>query len=283
MSRMGEAQLQKGSAFLTRVWLEASRRMQKRTPDPGLWATRKRWIAELAPGNSWIDIGGMFGVAGDVSFIAEEAGATDVLLFDGMDPSEEFQAKHRDRNSKVRYQQADLHDPEDVGIAGQFDVVLCTGVIYHSPSPFQQLLHLRQMTKEELVLGTHVVPEVPGVENACVFYPGRGPDAEAAFAHAHGGNAARYPGMTMPFDTSEHMGYANMWWGLTPSAVRSMVRYAGFEITEEVRYDRFLMDLRARPSTELHSLIPPGFSRERGLERLEDLGGERPGWAPPPA
>ena len=128
----------------------------------------------------------MFHVAGDVSFWAEEAGATSVSLFDGMDPSPAFQAKHAERGSAVHYQQADLHDPEDVAIAGVHDVVWCTGVIYHSPSPFQQLLHLRELTRERLVLGTHVIPEIPGIEGGCVFYAGRSAASEAAFAHAHG-------------------------------------------------------------------------------------------------
>lgn len=45
----------------------------------------------------------MFQVAGEASFLAEEAGATRVVLLDGMDPSEEFQAKHAARSSAVRY------------------------------------------------------------------------------------------------------------------------------------------------------------------------------------
>ena len=221
----------------------------------------------------------MFAVAGDVSFWAEDAGATSVLLFDGMDPSLEFQAKHAARQSGVRYQQADLHDPEDVAIAGRHDIVWCAGVIYHSPSPFQQLLHLRQMTGEKLLLGSHVVPEVPGLENACIFYPGRSAAAQAAFAHAHGDPGTRYPGATGPFDETPNLAYANMWWGITPSALRGMLAHAGFSIESEVRYSRFFMDVIARPTAEPDHIPPLGFSRERGQGRLHAMTDDVPGWA----
>jgi len=93
-------------------------------------------IERLAPGSSFLDLGGMWGVDGDVAFAAERAGASRVVLFDGMDPTEPFQAKHRDAGSQVAYVQGDLHDPEDVQRLGTFDVVWCTGVIYHSPNPY---------------------------------------------------------------------------------------------------------------------------------------------------
>jgi len=269
-------------ALLTRLWLGGARRLEQRRPGvPDIWDQRKEWIRELAPGRSFLDVGGMFHVAGDVSFWAEEAGARSVLLFDGMDPSLEFQAKHAERGSGIRYQQADLHDPDDVAIAGRHDVVWCTGVIYHSPSPFQQLLHLRELTGERLVLGTHVIPEIPGIENGCVFYPGRSSAAEGAFAHAHGARAGAYPGATGPFDETPNLAYANMWWGITPSALRGMLRYAGFAIDSEVRYSRFLMDVVARPVAEPDHIPPLGFSQERGRGRHEAMSGVPPAWATP--
>jgi len=58
-------------------------------------------IERLAPGSSFLDLGGMWGVDGDVAFAAERAGASRVVLFDGMDPTEPFQAKHRDAGSQA--------------------------------------------------------------------------------------------------------------------------------------------------------------------------------------
>lgn len=225
-------------------------------------STRHRLVAEMAPGRSFLDLGGMFGIAGDVAFRAESAGASKVLLFDGMDPSDEFRA--RVAASAVHYRQGDLHDPADIGALGTWDVVWCAGVIYHSPDPFRQLLHLRSITRERLLLGSHVVPEVPGIENACVFYPGRSSRAQSAFARLHGDDAFRYPGASGPFDRSPLLGYGNMWWGFTPSSLRALLDTAGFRVLEEYRYSPVFMDIVAEPGPEPDFIPSLGFSRARG-------------------
>ncbi len=128
--------------------------------------------------------------------------------------------------------QGDLHDPAAIAELGGFDVVWCTGVVYHSPNPFGQLEHLRRLCERDLLLGSHVIPEVPGIEQACIWFPAISDDARAAFRQAHGG--ARAPsrvGVTEPFDPGA--GYSNYWWGISPSALRAMVEAAGFEVLEE--------------------------------------------------
>lgn len=243
---------------------------------------RQRLVEALAPHRSFLDVGGMYAVAGDVAFWAEDAGATEVLLFDGMDPSTEFVRKHEARQSIVKYRQGDLHDPEDVRLLGPWDVVWCAGVIYHSPDPYRQLLHLRSLTKETLLLGSHIIPEVPGIEGGCIFYPGRSEVSEAAFAAFHN-EVDAYPGMTKPFIDAPAMAYANMWWGISLSALRAMLHYAGFEIVSEYRYSTTFIDIVAQPGPEPNFIPPLGFSRERGhslLETFEDV--ERPTWCEVP-
>ena len=266
----------------TQAWLRAGAREARRdATETTIWDNRYQLIERLAPGRTFLDLGGMFDVAGEVAFRAEEAGATRVVVFDGMDPSREFEEKHEKRDSAVEYVQGDLHDPEDMRLVGEFDVVWCAGVIYHSPNPYQQLLHLRSITSEWLLLGTHVMPEVPGVENACIFYPGRSAAAEAAFAGAHGAEAARYPGMTMPFSETPLLGYGNMWWGLSPSAVRSMLRFTGFDVVEEFRYRWSFHDYLAKVGPAPEFIPPLGFSRARGADRLAEIGpAAPPRWAP---
>src|SRR4051812_739899 len=113
-------------ARLTRGWLKAAERYVKPTGD--LWQTRNELIDRLAPGRSFIDVGGMFGISGEVAFRAERAGATRVVLFDGMDATQDFFDKHDSAGSGVVYVQGDLHDREDLAPLGQFDVVWCGGL-----------------------------------------------------------------------------------------------------------------------------------------------------------
>lgn len=267
---------------LTGAWLATARARARRHARPDRWETRSGLVDRLVtPGSSFLDLGGLWNVHGEIAFRAERAGADRVVVFDGMDPTSEFEEKHRQASSGVTYVQGDLHDPEDVGDLGTFDVVWCAGVVYHSPNPYLQIQHLRRLTGKWLMLGSEVIPEVPGLENACVFYPGRSGGAERAFAQAYGDRASTYPGMTHPFDETPLLGYGNMWWGLSPSALGSMLRYSGFEVREELSYDWSFRDYLAEVTSEPRFVPPLGFSRARGQDRLSALGpGERPGWVP---
>ena len=263
-------------------WLMVAIRRQRSTPEvwAELWDNRRRLVRSLAPGRSFLDLGGMFGVDGEVALLAEQSGATRVVLFDGMDPSDEFADRYDRSESRLQFVQGDLHDPDAVASLGQFDVVWCTGVIYHSPNPMLQLAHLRQMTKQTLVMGSLVIPEIPGIEQACILYPGISTAMQDTFANVEGGRE-RFPGMAAPFDTTPLMAYANMWWGISPSALRSMLNFSGFEITDEYHYMPFCIDLVARPGGISPSIYPPfEQSRERVRQRHADTPADQlPAWA----
>src|SRR3954452_19737148 len=250
----------------TRLWLRTAERRAGKGTD--LWSTRNELIDRLAPGRSFIDVGGMFGISGEVAFRAERAGATRVVLFDGMDATGDFFDKHEAAGSTITYVQGDLHDPADLEPLGRFDVVWCGGLIYHSPNPYQCLYHLRQLANEWLMLGTHVIPEIPGIEGAAVFYPGRSREAEWAFDAVYGRERGTYPGMTEAFDETPNLGYANMWWGITPSALRGMLEYSGFVVDEWHRPWWFYIDALCK-TKEPPDFIPRlGLSRGRGEDRL---------------
>src|SRR4051794_33344403 len=265
-----------------RAWLWApARRRRRAIQADAIWENRRRLVRELAPGKSFIDLGGMWNIHGEVAFLAEEAGATEVVLFDGMDPSDDFQAEHERRSSRVRYVQGDLHDTEGVEALGSFDVVWCAGVLYHTPNPYLQLENLRVITRERLLLGTAVIPEVPGLEQACIFYPGTSEETQREFAHVYGEAAPIYLGASAPFDNAPFLGYANFWWGITPSALRSMLEVARFEVVEEWIADPFFADVLCQPVERESVIPPPTFSRERGEARRAAFGGDPPGWAEP--
>lgn len=245
-------------------------------PPPEEWeASRRRWVAEHAPGRSFADIGGLF-IGGRVSFAAEEAGASAVTLFDVGDReyAPAYLEEHDRRGSGVRYVQGDLHDDASVEAVGPHDVVWCTGVLYHTPSPFHQLQQLRRITRELLYLGTHTIAEVPGVPQACLFYPYLDEGARRAIARAHW-KADGYVGVGTPIDERPMHGYANFWWGITPSALRAMLAAARFEVVAQPRLHAspFYVDIVARPVDE-HPMLPPTdyFRRRReARERGEVL------------
>jgi hypothetical protein len=260
-----------------RLWSKGARlrgRAQRRGLADDWEAGRLAWVREHAPGKSFADVGGLFKLVGDMAFLAEEVGATQVTLFDVGDidlPSEghlewgSFQEKRDAKGSRVRYVQGDLEDtatPERVGV---HDVVFYSGVLYHTPNPVLQLLQLRQITKELLFLSTLTIPEIPGFPQACVYYPYL--DAAARQPYAAGYSwAPDLLGIGTAVDERPMYGYGNCFWGISRSALRAMLRTARFEVVEEraMRQAPWATELVCRPLPQ-HPLLPPvDYFRLRG-------------------
>lgn len=262
--------------LLTEAWIAAAR-LRRRVGKPGVqeWErSRHAWVAEHVPGRSFADIGGLLN-HGATAFEAEAAGASAVTLFDVGDReyAPEYLAEHERRASRVRYVQGDLHDPVAVDRVGPHDLVWCCGVLYHTPNPVGQLTELRRITRGLLYLGTHTIPEVPGVAQACLYYPHLPAGSRHALARAHW-RADGYWGVGPPIDERPMMGYANFWWGITPSALRAMLATARFEVVEERRPHPYpwYTEVVARPVDEPPMLPPVDYHRRRreARERGED-------------
>jgi 2-polyprenyl-3-methyl-5-hydroxy-6-metoxy-1,4-benzoquinol methylase len=156
---------------------------------------REALIARHVAGRSFVDVGCMWTIDGALCFAAEDAGAAAVTGVDVMARSERFDAEVRRRDSQVRFVQGDLHDPATVAAIGPHDVVWCSGVLYHAPHPLLTLERLRALTGQTLLLATETVAETAG--------PGAG--------------------------------YGPWYWGISPSALRSMLMLSGFAVVEEFR------------------------------------------------
>jgi hypothetical protein len=176
---------------------------------------REDLIARHVAGRTFADVGCMWSVHGALCFAAEDAGAAAVTGVDVMDRSPEFDAEHARRDSKVRFVQGDLHDPALLDQVGPVEVVWCSGLIYHAPHPLLSLERLRTMTTQTLLLATEIVPETPGRPNTCVIAPGPHDHPNARPA------------------TGPDQGYGPWYWGISPSALRTMLALTGFAVVEE--------------------------------------------------
>ena len=188
------------------------------------------YVRRFAPGRSFADIGCMWGVNGEYAFIAEEAGAASVVGVDVFGPTPEFDATKAARGSRVRFVLGDATDPRTIDEIGPADVVLCAGVLYHHPSPFDLLVALREICRGTLILRTSTIPEVDGLPNAAVFFPMLAAGDRRLWQLDRLG-LRHQAGISNDFQPSE--GYGNWFWGLTPSCLRSMLQVAGFRVDEQ--------------------------------------------------
>jgi hypothetical protein len=175
-------------------------------------------------GRSFADIGCMWGINGVNSFIAEEAGATEVIAVDVYPESKEFLDEKARRNSSVRFVQGDVNLTQTTDLIGKVDVVLCGGVLYHTPDPVHLLTRLRAICGETLILNTCSIPEMTGLRNAAVFYPYLDAKQRKIWDRGTGTQKA----ITGPYEVEN--GYGNWFWGMTPSCIESLLRCAGFEV-----------------------------------------------------
>jgi hypothetical protein len=241
-------------------------------------------VAANVPGHSFADIGGMWKYMGDMSFHAEEHGATRVTLFDVGDPDlpaqrhpewGSFAEKARDRGSKVRHVQGDFEDLVSVDRIGLHDVVFYSGVLYHTPNPFLQLTHLRRITRKLAFVSSITIPEIPGFPQACIWFPYLDEKERRPYARGFGELAKGLGTVEGPFIEEPMQGYANTWFGMTPSALRSMLEAARFEVvSERTQYwTPYITDYVVRPIDKHPSLPPPDYFRLRGEARKR---GEEP-------
>ena len=178
---------------------------------PGLEPDTPRKLLRLdlpddLAGRTVLDVGTWDGF---YAFEAERRGAARVLATDHHAWSSPgwgdagFRCAHRALGSRVEARELEVldHTPERVGA---FDIVLFLGVLYHMRHPLLALERMASVTKERLILETHV--ETLGVRRPL---------------------AAFYPGTELDGDHSN-------WWGPNASAVEAMLRAAGFARVERV-------------------------------------------------
>lgn len=203
-------------------------RFIRRRRYPGLLEGRpedlwRELIARHVPGRSFADVGCMWRVDGAYSFHALVKGAASVTGIDINPATTAFAERNAAVNDRVRFVQSDLNDPALPGRVGAFDVVFCSGVLYHVPNPVASLEQLRRLCRGTLILTTASILERE-MPHAAVFLPYL---ATAERERLDFPSPSRKRGLDS--GVIERRGYANWLWLPTPSCLRAMARFAGFE------------------------------------------------------
>ena len=231
------------------------------------------YIRNHAPGKSFADIGCMWGVNGEYSFLAEQAGATAVTAVDVFGPTPEFEEKRLSRGSRVRFVLGDITRVDTLEAIGQADVVFCAGVLYHHPSPFDLLVALRRICRETLILRTSTIPEVRGLPNAAVYFPMLDAKARELWNLKTLG-LQHQAGISNEFQPSE--GYGNWFWGLSPSCLESLLKTAGFRVDFRATESFAQTVVCAAVAPAMQHEMPDQISARRLAEAISAAGIARP-------
>ena len=196
-----------------------ARRWHGRTDERASW-TWQEFVKLYAPGRTVVDVGGMYGANGSLSFEAEAVGAKRVTCVD-LYESEEFNAAHASRSSKVEMVVGDLFDPQTTQSIEPAEVVFCLGVFYHVPDPARLVSILSRICTDTLLFEGFTAPEVRGSKQMALYLPHLPVKQRRRWETGAGGLGIRR-------DFSPEMGYSNNFWIMTPSCISALLTTAGF-------------------------------------------------------
>jgi Methyltransferase domain len=202
---------------------------------------RNSFIAQVVAGKTFADVGGLWGTVNEKVSVASKHRAAALAMIDITEEGgalwQAFEARMMDLGVRdYRCHATDICAVSDL----QFDVVHCSGVLYHHPNPHVLLDALRRATREHLILSSAVTQEV--VENkhgtyrippsGVIFVPALTDEERkilgaywtAVGAEAHG---ITHPAHYKPSD------FGPWWWLPTAHALQAMARVAGFEVIGE--------------------------------------------------
>jgi hypothetical protein len=224
-----------------------------------------RWIGDIAPGRSFVDIGGIgeWSLHERVSQ-ALAAGAASATMADILPAGSDYWRFFHDkmaglgigRDAYGSHAGVDVTRPDLAERLPAFDVVHCTGILYHCPDPVAALHNLRRATGRWLIVNTIICP--PRIENAAgtlalpdgaaLFLPGLSEaerDVLRLRYREHLGWSPDYgldyvaprpgtPGADMPHMAADGgLSCLPYWWLFSPNAFRALLRTLGLAIRDE--------------------------------------------------
>lgn len=205
------------------------------------------WIADIVPGRSFIDIGGIGEFAtNERCTFALNAGASRSAMAD-FEPYGHHLWEHYLQELRgagiggvETFERANLDDPELADRLGRWDVVHSTGILYHVPNPAHTILNVKRLVRKYLILNTVVLPH--RIENLHGSF--ELPQAGVALFAALGGTERRVlrhyyeetlkvpidvvapqraPGAMMPYMLGSQPSYYPWWWIFTPHSFEALL------------------------------------------------------------
>lgn len=143
---------------------------------PELRLPKHHWIAEVAPGRSFADIGGLWGAVNETVTIASHAGASAVTMVDIQHENSKWWNAFHERCAGFGVTGygavvADICDPAQLDRVGVYDVVHCSGILYHVSDPIAFVRNLVQATREYLIVGSMLIPDRIETEHGVLETP----------------------------------------------------------------------------------------------------------------
>ena len=216
---------------------------------------RERWIAEAAAGKSFAEVGGLWGTVNEQVTVAARAGATSTTMIDvapedtqeGGNLWERFRERAQSLGvDDTSFGRGNIDNPETVERVGSYDVVSCSGVLYHCPDPLRTLRNLRAITSGTLILGTASIPETVSTVAGEVAVESGSALFVPALTHSQRAilgdwlfelGEVQALGVNHPLESAWDLeDYSAWWWFFTRDYVAALLEIVGFEVLNVASY-----------------------------------------------
>ena len=209
---------------------------------------KDEWIRSVVKGQTFADVGGLWRTVNEKVSFALEAGATAATMID-VEPMESdlwAQFKAHCAAMKVTGYECVEADATASGLrerVGVFDVVHCSGVIYHVPDLVGFLRNLAAIARKHLIVTSMIFP--PVIENEfgtldlrgghCMFVPLMSDEQRkiaAAYASTRGQKIAHLNGPPMEqwIEESGIWDYAGWVWMMTAEFLLGLAEVCGLRV-----------------------------------------------------
>jgi hypothetical protein len=203
---------------------------------------RDEYLSEVVKGKSFADVGGLWGTVGEKVSVAHRYGASALTMIDVAPPPDErwklFDERRRGLEvPSVNCVSGDVVSLVENNSCPQFDVVHCSGVLYHIPDPIRLVAALRKVAREYLIFCSVVTAskvesdegtlELPRA--AALFIPAL-QDRERAILSSSWSRFVgdQALGITGPQPSWQLDDFSPWWWLPTIEALKAICAVAGF-------------------------------------------------------
>jgi hypothetical protein len=207
---------------------------------------RDDYIARVVRGKSFADVGGLWGTINEKVSVAAQSHAAKLAMIDISPAGGDLWRQFGERMSSLDVTgceciSSDVCVLAATGAAPQYDVVHCSGVLYHHPNPVSLLEALRRITGQYLILTSavtqeHILNELGSYDvppSGVIFVPALNQgerDILWKFWRENAGAGGCY-GISEPvkWDSRD---FGPWWWLPTARAMLALAECVGFRVVE---------------------------------------------------
>jgi hypothetical protein len=207
---------------------------------------RDEFIRAVVGGKTFADVGGLWGTVNEKVSVAHGSGAREVTMLDVSPPERPLWADFRRRCQELGVGPVHCLSQDVLAVGPDpsraWDVVHCSGVLYHMPDPVRFLVALHRLCREHLILtsvvtATEIVSSagilaVPG--SAAIYVPAlSGHEREVLRIYWTGVVGDGAIGLTRDVDQWRVEDYGPWWWLPTVETLKGLCVSTGFEVIKD--------------------------------------------------